>query len=445
MAYNPTTGLITPPVSINDVQRALGIGGGGDVGTLIRTGNINMWSKCKPVVYPSVSALHPFVAGTGDGPLSPGIDASSIFDTPENIAYSEHVWTYIRPSGGLSQPFRLPDFGAYFIGAVCPVQIDFNVNSDTTFFVTGTVHIDDDVQGFNNSYNIRFRDFVPLSQYASWRVTMAITDQNDNVLWYYFAEEPLNGTYNIWNHVRATTLPSILTLGNTYNAVMMITDFTDEQYLDNGCSPSVMAGHHGISLGVQTGIDRSSFVYTNPAIITDVKYSCKVMEISYSSRSGDVDTYQVYGMEWWLRPINIQLTPGDLKFKMEMVYNDGYDPDDESQGGGADTRYGYKSRIVQTVVDWTVGSATDNMTWDNDKQAYVLELSNYVYQSPINGNRHDKIYLDNGASVYPSPVTFNLWLETISSGTLISQVVASQVLNIPQAQQGAYYERQNPL
>ena len=70
------------------------------------------------------------------------------------------------------------------------------------------------------------------------------------------------------------------------------------------------------------------------------------------------------------------------------------------------TRYGYKSRVVQTVVDWTVGSDTDNMTWDNDKQAYVLELSNYVYQSPINGNRHDKIYLDNGASVYPSPVTF---------------------------------------
>ena len=43
-----------------------------------------------------------------------------------------------------------------------------------------------------------------------------------------------------------------------------------------------MAGHHGI--GVQTGYE-SSFV-TNPAIITDVKYSCKVMEISYSSRSG---------------------------------------------------------------------------------------------------------------------------------------------------------------
>ena len=47
MGYS--NGIITAPVSIYDVQRALGIVGGGDLGTLIRDGNINMFAKYKPV------------------------------------------------------------------------------------------------------------------------------------------------------------------------------------------------------------------------------------------------------------------------------------------------------------------------------------------------------------------------------------------------------------
>lgn len=52
MAYN--NGIITAPVSVYDVQRALGVGSP-DVGTLCKHANINMWARFKPVWYPSVA------------------------------------------------------------------------------------------------------------------------------------------------------------------------------------------------------------------------------------------------------------------------------------------------------------------------------------------------------------------------------------------------------
>jgi hypothetical protein len=48
MAYDPSTGIVTAPVSIADVKKALGVGSG-DVGTLCRSTMINMWAKFKPV------------------------------------------------------------------------------------------------------------------------------------------------------------------------------------------------------------------------------------------------------------------------------------------------------------------------------------------------------------------------------------------------------------
>ena len=52
-----TTNNITAPVGIYDVQQVLGIGGNGDLGTIITQGNINKWAKYKPVVRPVVRLL----------------------------------------------------------------------------------------------------------------------------------------------------------------------------------------------------------------------------------------------------------------------------------------------------------------------------------------------------------------------------------------------------
>lgn len=49
MAYNPTTGVITDPDSIYDVQQALGESGGGDLMTLANSMHVKCLSKYKPI------------------------------------------------------------------------------------------------------------------------------------------------------------------------------------------------------------------------------------------------------------------------------------------------------------------------------------------------------------------------------------------------------------
>lgn len=48
MSYNSETGIISAPVSIDDVKRALGESSN-DLATLCKSGNINIWSKYKPI------------------------------------------------------------------------------------------------------------------------------------------------------------------------------------------------------------------------------------------------------------------------------------------------------------------------------------------------------------------------------------------------------------
>lgn len=48
MSYNSETGIISAPVSINDVKRALGESSN-DLATLCKSENINIWSKYKPI------------------------------------------------------------------------------------------------------------------------------------------------------------------------------------------------------------------------------------------------------------------------------------------------------------------------------------------------------------------------------------------------------------
>ena len=48
MPYNSNTGIISAPVSIDDVKRALGESSN-DLATLCKSENINIWSRYKPI------------------------------------------------------------------------------------------------------------------------------------------------------------------------------------------------------------------------------------------------------------------------------------------------------------------------------------------------------------------------------------------------------------
>ena len=50
MSYNSENGIISAPVSIDDVKRALGEGSN-DLATLCKSENILLWSKYKPTNY----------------------------------------------------------------------------------------------------------------------------------------------------------------------------------------------------------------------------------------------------------------------------------------------------------------------------------------------------------------------------------------------------------
>ncbi len=140
MSYNASTGIISAPVSIRDVQRALGHSSA-DLGTLIANGNINIWAKFKPVSNTSVQYMSQWNATSkhwlsgaswfhgigaawryGLSPWVRTVDGSYSSLSALITAYtssSNHMngWSYHRPTGGSTSPYRLTDFADYCANA----------------------------------------------------------------------------------------------------------------------------------------------------------------------------------------------------------------------------------------------------------------------------------------------------------------------------------------
>lgn len=151
MANN--NGVISPPVSVHDVQTALG-NSSPDVGRLCVASNINMWAKYKPVRFAQITPINDTnrVAvnyGITNIPTWTnlnklvnywlGIDTSST-NYPE-CGIQQAYWQYERPVGSMQSPFRLSDFSeypvsqneyGYFHRAAAPIGDD----SATTYYVS---------------------------------------------------------------------------------------------------------------------------------------------------------------------------------------------------------------------------------------------------------------------------------------------------------------------
>lgn len=134
MSYNSSTKIISAPVSIRDVQQALGLSYN-DLGTLIQNGAINIWAKYKPVhsnllqttdqwdftnsVWKSSATwFHGNPTGSLQATVSYGLTAWSAGLIQDIIdKYDEgstmNGWVYNRPTGGSSSVFRLEDFAMY--------------------------------------------------------------------------------------------------------------------------------------------------------------------------------------------------------------------------------------------------------------------------------------------------------------------------------------------
>lgn len=126
--------IINAPVTIANVASIIRAGGT-DLADIIDNGNINKWAKYKPVrnaardtvtgqwdaVNNRWSSSATWWKGTGGCGLS-----WSEFDTLTSSFISQLMagslqWTYQRPGGGSSQPYRLQDFARYIDDAEAPI------------------------------------------------------------------------------------------------------------------------------------------------------------------------------------------------------------------------------------------------------------------------------------------------------------------------------------
>ena len=104
MAYD--NGITNAPISIYDVQRALGTNEQ-DLGSLCKHANINPMAKYKPVRYSKLSPL----TDAEFKSTNYGLVTGSVFNASDSNP--SNTWTYNKPTGGSSQPYRLTDFDGY--------------------------------------------------------------------------------------------------------------------------------------------------------------------------------------------------------------------------------------------------------------------------------------------------------------------------------------------
>ena len=139
-------GNIAAPVSIYDVQRALGVGDA-DLGHLCVHNNINMWARFKPI-YCNEIALLKNSRRQNSGHTVSGYVISWGIMKPTAMSWQDYIdqntgevesgkWLYDKPAGGAASPYRLTDFveiddngattgNGYYHGAVCPIAFHFS-------------------------------------------------------------------------------------------------------------------------------------------------------------------------------------------------------------------------------------------------------------------------------------------------------------------------------
>lgn len=137
MSY--ANGIVSAPVSISDVQSALG-NTSGDLATLCTASSINMWAKYKPVKNSLIDTTGQWdlsnkvwkSSATWFQGVSPAVcglipyETTSFANVKSNTTGGSNGWTYQRPTGGSSSPYRLTDFAMYNHNA-SPAAFGFSV------------------------------------------------------------------------------------------------------------------------------------------------------------------------------------------------------------------------------------------------------------------------------------------------------------------------------
>lgn len=172
-------GIITPPISIDDVKSVLGEPSN-DLATLCKSANINKWSKNKPIKHnclfkPTEAQKKEANYGISNipyyrllGKMAQDVINGSMKNATNISTLDTRIepWHYQQPMGGYASPYRLGDFDGYFanasapIGAITETEIEsslsgkvsvvFNKNTDTVSSLTFNDLASD--KDFSNQY-----------------------------------------------------------------------------------------------------------------------------------------------------------------------------------------------------------------------------------------------------------------------------------------------------
>ena len=172
--------IISAPVQMpSDLASVLGISGT-SLADACRSSAINKWAKYKPVRYPNINTVPGWDSannrwGSGaiwwkatDGLCGFSTDVGTEFGTPTDsqakpwsykLIHGELGWTYNKPTGGSSAPYRLTDFACYYHDAIAP----YGDIGATTIYIdqNGDARIDWEVVDVDSYYNLKLTDIQP--------------------------------------------------------------------------------------------------------------------------------------------------------------------------------------------------------------------------------------------------------------------------------------------
>lgn len=208
-------GIISAPVSIDDVKQALGESSN-DLATLCKSDGIVPWSRCKPIAYsqpftdiPPVREYRTIDVTSYNGApcivrcgmLVPEIkynvnNFSTIFDIAErlegdntwgNIYYPSATYNFYQLHGGTSEPYRLGDFRNYSTNASKSFAI--NTPKKTIHKIYNTertisVVLYEDMSTNHNSESVSLEDMFQ-DLYKFWSLYLCVrygTDKNVSLI-----------------------------------------------------------------------------------------------------------------------------------------------------------------------------------------------------------------------------------------------------------------------
>lgn len=273
MSYNSETGIISAPVSIDDVKRALGESSN-DLATLCKSENINIWSKYKPISCKGEFKEYPIREDSEEIVTSSYSNFTCVvrcgmnipMDTYKNLCnnyggegfaieacknlYIDNVYgqtggipdnasTRVSgkhfPKGGVNSPYRLSDFRNYnskatinmFLTSIPElrnVEIYYSSTPKLNCILYENVHVVDNI-------NVTMEDIIP-DLYLAWSFWIQIRydspyNVNDNIYKNYYVgnfQKPTDFiyagreiTFDIGNDKKITIVPF---LAYTRNATL---------------------------------------------------------------------------------------------------------------------------------------------------------------------------------------------------------------------------------